>query len=361
MKNKLLVATRKGLIIFQRDPVSKWKVLSAHFNGIPVSMVYEDPRDGTWWVSLDHGHWGIKLHKSKDKGNTWEEVQAPKYPEGTLVKEGIDATLKYIWAFAALGGAGKSSLLIGTEPGGLFSLDIQTAESKLNQSLWNHPSRTDQWFGGGRDYAGIHSIVLDPRNSKHMYVGISVAGVFETQDGGESWIPKNKGLKAEFLPNPDAEIGHDPHILLASSKQPDHMWQQNHCGIYKTVDGGEQWIDVSDREGEAYFGFALAMDDESPDRAWVAPAQSDEIRVPIDQKLCICRTEDGGNNWTTLNQGLPQAYAYDIVYRHCLINQQEELFFGTTTGNLFYSSDGGDHWEALHQFLPMVYCLTWAD
>ena len=358
MKDKLLVATRKGLLVFHRV-AGGWQVTGEHFNGIPVSMVYEDPRDGTWWVSLDHGHWGIKLHKSQDKGVSWQELEAPKYPEGAEAKEGVDATLKYIWSFAAP--SVGSDLWVGTEPGGLFKLQQNQSAFVLNESLWNHPSRLTQWFGGGRDYPGIHSIVLDPRDDQHMYIGISCAGVFESLDGGQSWVPRNKGLKAEFLPNPDAEIGQDPHIVKASLTNPDYMWQQNHCGIYKSTDGGAQWVDVSDRDSEAYFGFALALDDQHPDRAWVAPAQSDEIRVPIDHKLCICRTDDGGSNWITLTDGLPQDYAYDIVYRHCLIAQQDEVCFGTTTGNVFYSSDGGDHWRPIHNYLPMIYCMTWAS
>jgi len=357
MKNHLLVGTRKGLVVFQKDN-SQWRIIGQHFNGIPVSMVYENPFTGDWWISLDHGHWGMKLHQSSDHGSSWTEWEAPKYPEKAEVKKGIPATLKYIWAFAA---DKHGELWIGTEPGGLFQLNTHTKEMVLNESLWNHHSREDQWFGGGRDHPGIHSIWINPEDENHRYIGISCAGVFETKDKGQSWVPKNKGLVAEFLPNPKAEYGHDPHLLVASSKEPSIMWQQNHCGIFRSDDGGNQWIDVSQTDGKARFGFAIAIDESNPQTAWVAPAQSDEIRVPIDHKLCISRTTDGGKSWVELTDGLPQHFAYDIVYRHALISQENQVVFGTTTGNLYLSEDRGDHWKALHQNLPMIYGLHWAN
>ena len=359
MKNKLLVATRKGLVVFERS--KNWQVTGEYFNGIPVSMVYQDPVNKNWWVSLDHGHWGIKLHRSEDEGQSWQEIEAPKYPPGSEAKEGVEATLRYIWAFATSTDASDTILWIGTEPGGLFKHNWIDQTTELNRPLWEHPSRLPHWFGGGRDFAGIHSIVIDPDDKNHLFIGISCAGVFETRDGGGTWQARNNGLIAEFLPNPKAEYGHDPHLLVASTKQKEIMWQQNHCGIFKSQNAGETWVKVSQDGGPAHFGFAIAMDDDSPDRVWVAPAVSDEIRVPRDHKLVICRTEDGGNNWQTLTQGLPQQYAYDIVYRHCLISQADEVVFGTTTGNLFYSSNGGDNWSSLSHYLPMVYCLAWAD
>ncbi|MBK8505339.1 MAG: glycosyl hydrolase [Saprospiraceae bacterium] len=339
---------------------TSWKITSDHFMGIPVNMVFEDTRDGTWWVSLDHGHWGNKLLRSADKGSTWEEIAAPQYPEGSLIKEGVPASLRYIWAFASTGNGNSSGLWIGTEPGGLFRLDAENY-AHLVESLWNFPGRSEQWFGGGRDYAGIHSILVDPRDDKHIYVGISVAGVFESKDGGRSWKPKNKGLRADFLPDPQSEIGHDPHLLIYSPSDPDVLWQQNHCGIFRSVNGGNSWDDISDRDGDANFGFAVAADPTDSKRAWVAPAISDGIRVAIDRKLCICRTDDGGLSWKTLRRGLPQEYCYDIVFRHALISNGQDVIFGTTTGNLFSSADGGEEWQTVSNYLPMIYCLAFAS
>ena len=359
MKNKVLVGTRKGMLVLEKKGDS-WEITEDHFMGIPVNMVFEDNRNATWWVALDHGHWGNKLHYSVDKGKTWEEVTAPQYPEGAMIKEEVPASLRYIWAFASTGNGQSEDLWIGTEPGGLFKLD-QHKESSLVESLWNHPSRPEGWFGGGRDYAGIHSIVVDPRDSNHLYVGISVAGVFESTDGGKSWQPKNKGLRADFLPDPNAEIGHDPHLLVSCESNPEVLWQQNHCGIFRSEDGGANWTDISDPNGEANFGFAIAADPADALRAWVAPAISDQMRVAVDKKLCICRTDDGGKTWQTFRTGLPQEYCYDIVFRHALISNGKDVLFGTTTGNLFGSNDQGENWSTISNYLPMIYCLAFAS
>ena len=150
---------------------------------------------------------------------------------------------------------------------------------------------------------------------------MSCAGVFETMDAGKTWHPRNKGLKAAYLPNPNVEVGHDPHLLLAcgfassprngNSVPAMKMWQQNHCGIFRSTDAGLNWVDVSDKNGIANYGFALAIDIKNPLRAWVIPAISDEIRVAHDLALCVCRTEDGGETWQQLRNGLPQ--------NHCMI------------------------------------------
>jgi photosystem II stability/assembly factor-like uncharacterized protein len=194
-----------------------------------------------------------------------------------------------------------------------------------------------------------------------MLVAISCAGVFETLDGGASWNPKNNGLKADFLPNPESEIGQDPHLLVACSSNFDVMWQQNHCGIYRTADGGNHWDDISDLGGEANFGFAIAADKNNDQLAWVVPALSDGIRVAINNSLCICRTENGGRSWDTFRKGLPQDHAFDITYRHALDQDEESLVFGTTTGNLYLSNDHGESWRVISNNLPMVHCVDFVE
>ena len=181
-----------------------------------------DERNGTMWAALDYGHWGCKLHRSKDAGATWEEVEAPKYPESaTRPPEDKDpATTSYIWIVQPGGEDQPDRVYAGTEPGGLFVSDDGGDSFQLMDTLWNQPSRNN-WFGGGRDHAGVCSIIVDPRNSNHVTIGISVGGVYETLDGGETWSAKNKGLIAEYLPDPHAEFGHDPHYILASPSNPD--------------------------------------------------------------------------------------------------------------------------------------------
>ncbi len=322
-----------------------------------MSIVYADERHGTWWACLDHGHWGVKLHRSQDQGATWQEVNPPAYPEGAEIKEGVAATTRYLWAMQHGGRNHPRRLWIGTEPGGLFRSDDGGDGFQLVEALWNHPSRTAGWFGGGREHPGIHSIVVDPRDEDRLLVGISCAGVFESTDAGLTWAVRNRGLRADFLPDPNTGVGHDPHILVAAPSNPDVLWQQNHCGIFRSADGAQSWREVSEQAGIAKFGFALAVADDNPDQAWVAPADSDVSRVAVKNALCICRSDDGGKSWRAFRKGLPQEFCFDIVYRHALTASGDEVAFGTTTGNAFVSGDRGESWELISNYLPMVYSV----
>lgn len=358
-KRRILIGTSKGLIIYNKA-ASGWQVEQVLFKGMPVSVVYVDERDNTWWICLAHRHWGQKLHRSIDEGKNWESIRTPIYPKDAKLKSGKAATLRKIWTMSHAGADRPGQLYLGTEPGGLFYSRDGGLSFNLLQTLWDHPSRKDEWFGAGRDHPFIHSIVVDPRDSNHFYIAISCAGVFETKDGGKTWLPRNKGLVAAYLPNPNVEIGHDPHLLLVCKANPDVLWQQNHCGIFRSTNGGLNWIDVSGSDNFPYYGFALAIDHDNPDRAWVIPAVSDEVRVAVNEALCVCRTEDGGKTWQTLREGLPQQNCFDIVFRHSLAINQNQLVFGTTTGNVFYSDDFGNNWQCLSHHLPRVDYITFA-
>ena len=265
----LAVGTYKGLLTFERSN-GDWKFVREAFVSIEVSYAAIDPRSNTLYACLDHGHWGNKLHRSHDEGRTWKEIETPKYPAGaTLSKGGSEeapsskgkpAVLKYMWSFAHGGDDQLGRVYIGTEPGGLFVSDDAGDTFQIVESLWDHPSRNEFWMGGGRDEPGIHSILVDPRGSNRMITGISCAGVFVTDDGGQTWEPRNRGLRADFLPNPEAEIGHDPHLVVQCAAQPDVLWQQNHCGIFRSTDLGQNWTDVSDSDGVAKFGFCRRPD-----------------------------------------------------------------------------------------------------
>ena len=360
MQKTILLGTRKGLIAYHYGR-SKWKVENLSFEGAPVSIAYADPRTGTWWACIDYGHWGVKLHRSEDRGKNWEELTAPAYPEGEEIKEGVPATTRYIWAMAHGGKKYPSRMWIGTDPGGLFLSEDAGKNFQLVESLWKHPTRKDGWFGGGRDQPGIHSILVDPRNEDRIHIGISCAGVFETADAGKTWELRNKGMRADFLPDPSAETGYDPHIVVAAPTNPDVLWQQNHCGIFVSTDGAKNWIDVGEPEGPARFGFAIAVAEDNPDQAWVAPADSDMTRTAIKGALCICRTDDGGKTWKALRKGLPQENCFDIVYRHALATSGDAVAFGTTTGNFFFSADRGESWQTINNYLPMVYSVQFVD
>jgi ligand-binding sensor domain-containing protein len=356
---KLLVGTSKGLIIYKINN-RNWKAASVHFEGFPVSLVYIDDRTNTWWVALSHRHWGEKLHCSRSEGRNWTEANVPSF-SNYFYQPGKPATLKKIWSMQHAGTDRPGGLWVGTEPGGLFHSHDQGKSFQLVEPLWNHPGRLDtsQWFGAGKDYPFIHSIVLDPRDSDHVYVGVSCAGVFETRDGGNRWEARNRGLVAAYLPNPNAEVGHDPHRILLCPTHPDILWQQNHCGIFRTTDGGKLWDDVSGKDGFPKYGFALAIDDNDPNVAWVIPAHSDERRVPVDLKLSVCATNDAGKNWVSVNRGLPGEYSFDLVLRHSFVKKDNALAFGTNNGNLYVSDDRGGSWQSISQNLPTVNYLAW--
>lgn len=365
-KRHLLLGTRKGLIVFERSG-GGWRFLRLCHAGAAVPYAVIDPRSGMLWCCLDHGHWGAKLQRSSDLGETWMEVEAPKYPDGAELGASLPgleagegprpATLKYLWVIQPGAEDQPDRLYAGTEPGGLFVSGDGGNTFEINEPLWNHPTRKTHWFGGGRDNPGIHSVAIDPRGGGRLLVGISCAGVFETTDGGQTWAPRNKGLTAEFLPDPETDVGHDPHLLVQCRSEPDVLWQQNHCGIFRSADGGANWVNVSEPEGPAHFGFAIACDPERGDTAWVVPAQSDQVRAAYNGYLCVCRTEDRGQSWQTLRGGLPGGQCYDIALRHALDYDSNELVFGTTTGNVYVSADRGDSWSCLGNNFPPVYSV----
>lgn len=357
---QLILGTRKGLLIYERNGKS-WEIVNESHVGAQVTYAAVDPRTHRLYACLQHGHWGPKLQCSEDQGKTWRELPVPKYPEGVEYKPGKPAVLNYQWslAFGSADQAGR--LYLGTVPGGLFQSDDHGESFQLVESLWNHPSRMEQWFGGGMNEPGIHSILVDPRNDQRISIGVSVAGMFVTEDGGKSWSPKNKGLTAEFLPSADVEVGHDPHLIVQCESEPDVLWQQNHCGIFMTRDGGANWRSVSKKGEPPHFGFAVAVDPNDGNRAWVVPAESDEVRVACHRRLCVCKTEDGGETWEELTSGLPQKNCYDFAFRHCLDLQGETLAFGTTGGSLYVSDDEGERWEAISNHLPPIFSVRFVE
>ena len=359
MKTRLLLGTHKGLLQFEREShQSGWHFVRDSFVGIRVPYAMVDPRTGVMWASLDHGHWGQKLHRSFDCGQTWEEISAPKYPADAMLRADKPASVRYLWVITPGGVDEPNRLYIGTEPGGLFISDDGGATWQFCEGLWaERQKHADYWMGGGRDEAGIDSIIVDPRDSKRVLIAVSVAGVFETLDGGNTWQARNKGLSASYLPSSDVEVGHDPHFMAACASNVDMLWQQNHCGIFRSTNGAKTWQEVSQPEVPAFFGFPIAVDEKDGDTAWVVPGVSDEIRVAVKGALCVSRTTDGGQTWQALRTGLPQAHCYDITFRHALDLTGDTLAFGTTTGNAFWSDDRGETWQVLGNHFPLIYSV----
>jgi photosystem II stability/assembly factor-like uncharacterized protein len=364
-KDTLLLGTRKGLLMLTRRD-GRWTVARELLPGVAVSHAMADPRSGTVWACADHGHWAQKLYRARDLEADLEEVPAPKYPDEAVVydvwKDGAErpAVLSYLWTIAPGGADEPHTLYIGTEPGGVFRSDDDGASFHLIEGLWTHPSRKKHWFGGGRDQAGACSLLVDPRDSRRLVVGVSCGGVYASADRGETWEGRNRGLRAEFLPNPEEEYGHDPHCLAACAAHPDVLWQQNHCGVFRSTDGGGTWTSVSQPDGPVRFGFPIVADETDPDTAWVVPGTADDRRMAVGGALCVGRTEDGGRTWTALRNGLPQARCYDIVLRHAMDLSGDRIAFGSTTGNLFLSDDRGDTWQSLGYFFPPIYSVRFA-
>lgn len=385
MGDRILVGTRKGTFLVEKSG-GAWKARLAGHPGVGVNFVARDPGRGTLWAALGHGHWGAKLSRSSDDGETWEDAPQITYPEGARYlappdptaedQSGphrlVDATLAKLWVLA-FGPGGR--MFVGTIPGGLFESDDGGESFELNRPLWNHESRGGDLFDGdgegkkthwsgtpaseGPEFAaGVHSVVMDPTDPEHYYVAVSSGGVIETRDGGRSWEGRNKGMTNDYMPDGgESDWGHDPHFVEVCAAHPNHLWQQNHCGIFYSTDGAATWRKVSAPDQGMHFGFPIAADAEDGKTAWVVPGKGDFQRMAIDGKLFVGRTQDGGETWEALSEGLPQEGAYDVVYRHALHNSGDTLAFGSTTGNLYVSEDRGESWQAVSQNLPPIYSV----
>jgi hypothetical protein len=366
MSDTLLISTRKGLFTAART-AGQWAITGVDFLGDNVSIALADPRDGHRYAALDHGHFGVKLHRSRKDG--WEEIAAPAYPpkpEGYEEKDLWGRPLNWstarIWALEAGGAHEPGTLWCGTLPGGLFRSTDRGTSWEMMRTLWDHPKRK-QWTGGGADLPGIHSICVDPRDSRRVWVAVSTGGVWFTNDGGASWVLRGEGMRAEYVA---PELAHDPivqdvHRLVQCPSDPQRMWVQHHNGIFVSSDEGQTFTEVTGVE-PSVFGFPVAVHPREPDTAWFVPGVKDEKRVPREGKLVVTRTRDGGQSFDVLSRGLPQSQAYDIDYRHALALDAagERLAFGSTTGGLWVSENQGDSWACITHTLPPVYAVQFA-
>ena len=365
MSEAVHVATRKGLFLLARRG-GRWAVERVSFLGDGVSMTLDDPRDGRLYAALALGHFGAKLHRSDDRGRTWKEVGAPGFPvEGPASAEADPAkkapSVKQVWALAA-SGERPGVLWAGTIPAALFRSADGGESWHLVRPLWDRPERKD-WMGGGYDEPGLHSICVDPRDPRTVFCGISTGGVWATRDAGETWACRATGMYAEYMPpeRRDDPNVQDVHHLALSPTSPEVIWAQHHNGVFRTTDGGRRWTEVTAIR-PSKFGFAVCAHPRDADTAWFVPAVKDERRVPVDGKLAVARTHDGGRSFEVHREGLPQEHAYDLVYRHGLAvdGTGERLVMGSTTGNLWTSEDGGRRWHLVSAHLPPIYQVAFA-
>lgn len=355
MSDRAWVATRKGLFELRKG-ASGWRIANVSFLGEPVSMVLPPTPTGRMLAALNLGHFGVKVHASDDGGRNWQEVATPAYPEQPADAKGPAWKLVQIWSMESRNG----TVWAGTLPGGLFRSDDGGVSWTLNQALWNRPERTE-WFGGGYDVPGIHSICPHPTRDGELLVGVSCGGVWITRDDGQSWSVHCDGMHAAYMPpeqagNPNTQ---DPHRVVRCAAAPQVLWTQHHCGIWKSADNAGRWEEV--KAPLSSFGFAVAVHPSRPETAWFVPGVADQRRIPVDGQLVVNRTRDGGATFETLREGLPQEACYDLVYRHGLdvAPDGEHLLMGTTTGSLWATGNGGDSWTTVSNHLPPIYAVRW--
>jgi hypothetical protein len=360
MAERLHVGTRKGLFELARRG-GAWDIVETHFLGDPVSAVLA--QGDTIYAALDLGHFGAKLWR-RDGAREWRELAVPAYPSKPE-DAGDDPhpwSLGKVWVLEPGGVPGR--LWAGTMPGGLFRSDDGGNSWSLNEALWHMPERR-QWQGvAGGEQPGISTVLIDPRNPKDIRIGVSTAGVWASTDGGASWRIINEGMYNEYMP-PEQKglpIAQDIHRLACCAAHPEIMWCQHHNGVFRSEDAGHNWREITAIR-PSKFGFAVVAHPRDPDTAWFVPAVKDERRIPVDGKIVVARTRDGGNSFEVLRNGLPQHHAYDLVWRHALAVDAsgERLAFGSTSGGLWISEDCGDNWTTPEARLPPVSVVRFAD
>ncbi|MEZ6122075.1 MAG: exo-alpha-sialidase [Planctomycetaceae bacterium] len=373
MSDRFHVATRKGVFTVSRESAG-WKISKADFLGSNATIVMQDRRDGCLYAALDHGHFGVKLHRSFSDGETWEEVAVPVFPQYTEADAARQAeagewgarrnfaSLQEIWELTPGGSDQPGVLWAGTIPGGLFRSEDRGSSWEMMESLWNRDDRW-QWFGGGKSSPGIHSVAVHPQNNRHITIAISCGGAWVTEDGGLTWNPRSSGMRSDYLP-PDQAGNYnsqDVHRLVQCPADPETMWVQHHNGIFHTTNGGRHWNELT-HVPPSVFGFAVVVHPHDPLSAWFVPGVKDECRIPVDARMAVSRTRDGGQTFEVLRNGLPQDHCYDIVYRHCLDIDEtgERLVMGSSTGSLWISENGGDSWQTISTHLPPIYCTRFA-
>ena len=353
----VLVGTRKGAFILSSDPSRRrWSVSKPRVEGSDIFHMAYDPRDsGTLFACVSSIIWGSEIHRSRDLGKTWQSSsEGPRFAGG-------DLTIKRVWHVEP-GRAEESGVVYaGVEPAALFRSEDGGDTWREVAGLASHPTR-EKWLPGLGGLC-LHSIVLDPSRHDRMWVGISAVGVFGSDDGGRSWRTMNQGVRADFLPDRFPEFGQCPHKVLAHKARPEVLFQQNHCGVFRSDSAGAGWQDIT-QDLPSRFGFVLGVHSVDPNTIYVLPedkATGDEIgggtRFVTDAKFRVYRSRNAGNQWEPLTKGLPQRNAYLHVMREGMATDSLDpcgIYVGTSTGQVFYSRDNGDSWELLVDYLPPI-------
>jgi photosystem II stability/assembly factor-like uncharacterized protein len=348
------IGTRKGAFAFSTNNRKTWSVDGPHFRGLEVNHISQDPRrPKRLYAAVNSGWFGPHIHASADGGKTWKLSE-----KGLDLKCVPDQSVKRIWHIRAGHADQPGVVYAGADPGALFRSGDWGESWEEVESLTNHPTRA-QWNPGAGGMC-LHSIQC--LGQGRMVVAISAAGVFRTADGGATWSPHNGGVRADFMPNKFPEVGQCVHKLLAHPNDPEALYQQNHCGIYRGKLNGDRWTDIS-RGLPSRFGFGLAVPAAEPRTMFTVPIDSAEYRCNPQGKFRVARSRDAGKTWKLLSRGLPQRNAHLLVLREAMTADHLDpagVYVGTSSGHVFYTRNAGDAWETMADSLPPVYSISTA-
>jgi hypothetical protein len=341
----LLVGTSKGAFILDggRDRTG-WSISEPLCEGWPIHDLQWDPATGSIYAGGGSPWFGPAVFRSDDLGKSWTHSS-----EGLTYGDDGEK-IPTVWNVTPAHG----SIYAGVQPAGLFRSDDGGKTWGHISGLRDHPSRQDPGWSPGAGGLICHTIVPHPTEADRMWVAISAVGTFETNDGGKTWEPRNKGVRADFNPGPEPVTGQCVHKLIMSADEPETLYQQNHCGVYRSADGGRTWDEI-DAGLPSEFGFVAA----DSSAFWVIPlTHPEEGRLAPDGALAVWRTGDRGNTWERQSNGLPQENAYVGVLREALSTDRGDpagIYFGTSTGQLYGSSDEGASWNRIGDNLPPIW------
>ncbi|MDB5642848.1 MAG: glycosyl hydrolase repeat-containing glycosyl hydrolase [Hyphomicrobiales bacterium] len=343
----VLLGTKKGVFILESDESRRSWALSGPFcETWPIQHAIGDPATGAIYAGGGSEWFGPAVWKSLDRGRTWTHSRA-----GLTYESGV-APIKTVWSLALH----DRSLYVGVEPAGLFRSEDAGATFEHLDGLQKNPTRPE-WSPGGAGLI-LHSIVVDRADARQIWVGISAAGVFHSADGGASWEPRNSGTRCDFLPEDQRYpvFGQCVHSLVQAPGSP-RLYQQNHCGMYRSDDGGRVWESI-EAGLPSSFGFPAATHPRDPDMLYLVPLNGDSKgRYMPDAQTAVWRTRSGGESWQAMREGLPQDGAFFGVLRQALATDSLDkagVYFGTSSGSVFASRDEGETWSCIAQHLPVI-------
>ncbi|PQZ90327.1 glycosyl hydrolase [Arthrobacter sp. MYb227] len=348
----LAIGTKKGLWLARSNNRTDWSLQGPFFTTLEVPSVAIDTRGGRTRVfaGVNDWHWGPTVVHSDDLGANWSESEqgAVKFPADT------DTALGRVWHIRPDTAERPDVIWAGCEPISIFKSTDGGENFTLNRGLWDHPHRSE--WGAGFGGAAAHSIVPNAADSNIIHVAMSTGGVYRTNDGGDSWEPKNKGIGADFFPDPEPEFGQCVHRITADAQNPDRLYAQNHGGVYRTDNAGDQWVSIAGGL-PADFGFVFLAHPRTAGTVWTIPLKGAEERNPVGGRLSVYRSKDAGESWEEQHEGLPEPDYNAVLRDAAAVDDHPDsvgVYFGTRGGEVFASNDEGEHFVTVASRLPDV-------